>query len=154
MNSFFGVLLTLSGLLPFSLPNMTTQTQYNSEDHKGGVFVVEAFFYGCHYCHANSNNVHELAEQYRGNDKVQVMDVGIDRRDDYYAAWVRQHGCTHPVLKDDRKELIGKLGTHSYPSTYVVNCRGELVAETSGVWDSGIKRRLRSAVDKAVGECK
>lgn len=137
--------------LPFALPDMNAGgAMYRSEDRKNAVYVLETFFLGCPYCHQNSPNVHELAESYKSEPRVQILDVGIDRQDGQYEAWIRAHKCQHPVLKDANRELVRRLGTQSYPSTYILNCRGELVYSSTGVWYQDTKRRIKMAVDKAL----
>lgn len=144
-------LLAVATLLPFSLPDMNAgKTMYKSEDHKNAVFVVETFFLGCPYCHQNAPNVQDVVEYYKTNPRVQVLDVGIDRLDGQYSAWMLAHKPTHPVLKDAARELIGKLGTRSYPSTYVIDCNGSLLETSSGLWNERTKLKLKAAIEKGL----
>ncbi len=89
-----------------------------------------------------------MAGFYSLDDRVQFLDVGIDRDDSLYEAWIREHKPNHPVLKDAKRELIKQLGTSGYPSTYVLNCKGEVVYKQTGVWES--TQKLRIAIDSAL----
>jgi len=139
-----------SRVTPFSLPWMnaeTTGTAYSSASHANGIFVVEAYFLGCPYCNDNAPNVNDLTDKYASSDRVQVLDVGVDRSDADYEEWIRKHQPNHPVLKDAQRVLIKQLGTTGYPSTYVVDCKGNVVYKTSGVWNSAKKAAIHKAVD-------
>lgn len=136
---------------PFELPQMNHDqagTLFKSTDHPNGVFVVEAYFLGCPYCHENAPNVDELAEKYANEPRVQVLDVGVDRQDSQYAQWIEKHQPNHPVLKDANRVLIRQLGTTGYPSAYVIDCKGTVLHKTSGVWNSSKK----AAIEKAIAQ--
>lgn len=142
--------LPWEGLLPFSLPWMnsgTTGTVYASSDNPAGIFVVEAYFLDCPYCNDNAPEVDDLASHYASDPRVHVLDVGVDRQDAQYATWISRHKPNHPVLKDSTRKLISKLGTSGYPSTYVIDCRGNKVHETSGSWSAAMKRGIMDAID-------
>jgi len=147
MTSLF--LFALS-LLPIQLPQMNAEpgTVYSSPVN--AVTVVEAYFNTCPYCNYNAPNVDELADEYRSNDRVQVLDVGIDRKDSDYQSWINKHKPNHPVLKDSSRILINQLGTKSYPSTYVIGCDGQVLMKTSGQWSQSTKRKIRDAVEAAL----
>lgn len=140
---------------PFSLPWMNQssgEATYHSVDHPGGVFVIEAYFLNCPYCNDNAPNVDRLADKYRGNPRVQVLDVGVDRNDSQYESWIQKHNPNHPVLKDPRRTVIGPLGTTGFPSTYVLDCNGNVRESTSGLWNATKKAQLEQAIEKLLGE--
>lgn len=139
-----------AGTLPFNLPWMNSAkagTTFSSVDHPAGIFVVEAYFLNCPYCNTNAPNVDELVDKYANEPRVHVLDVGVDRSDSDYQSWISKHRPNHPVLKDSTRKLIGKLGTAGYPSTYVIDCRGNVVKETSGEWNSSTRQEIQSAID-------
>ncbi len=148
LNIFLALGLTLS---PFSLPNMNNRgTAYNSAEHKNAVFVIEAFFNGCHYCHENAHNVHDLVNAYRGNERVQVLDVGVDSQPVQYDSWIRQTNPSHPVLNDSRRQVIGPLRTGGFPSTYVLNCKGEVIGQTEGLWGPSAQTKLKQSIEQGL----
>jgi len=148
---------SFAAVTAFDLPWMNSSPAgqtYDSSKHPQGVFVVEAYFLNCPYCNDNAPHVNDLAESYAGESRVQVLDVGIDRKDEQYAEWIRRHQPNHPVLKDASKKLIKQLGTAGYPSTYVIDCKGNVLFSTSGKWSSNTKRKIKTAVDDALkAEC-
>ena len=137
---------------PFSLEwmNSSSEKTYRSGDHKNAVFVVEAYFLGCHFCNDNAPQVDKLAKKYQSQPRVQVLDVGIDTSDSEYAEWIHRHHPNHPVLKDASRTLIHQLGTSGYPSTYVIGTTGNVIEETSGAWSPSKLSRITAAIDKAL----
>lgn len=114
------------------------------------VYVVEAYFNTCPYCNYNAKKVDALAEEFKDYPRLHVLDVGVDRKDSDYKSWIAKHSPNHPVLKDDSKVLIKQLGTKSYPSTYVINCLGTVVFQTSGEWSSKTVNKIREAVNSVL----
>ena len=143
---------------PFELPWMNhtdSGTIYKSADHVSGIFVVEAYFLNCPYCNDNAENVNELADKYKSDSRVQVLDVGIDTSDSQYKTWINKHRPNHPVLKDSQRRLISQLGTSGYPSTYVLDCKGNVLTKTSGAWNSQKLNQITNAIEKLLKQdCK
>jgi peroxiredoxin len=121
---------------------------YRMADHPEGIFVVEAYFLGCPYCNENAPAVNSVASMFAKDPRVQVLDVGVDRDSAAYSTWIARHNPNHPVLKDGSRKLISQLGTAGYPSTYVINCRGQVVESTEGAWGQDEKQAIISAVEK------
>lgn len=148
----------MAGVSKFQLPWMNSPSEvkiFDSSAHSDGIFVVEAWFNGCPYCHKNAPQVMELAEKYSNESRVHVLDVGVDRKDSDYESWIEKHQPKHAVLKDSNRVLIGQLGTSSYPSTYVIDCRGNVVAKTNGTWNASKKATIQKAIDNLLKQnCK
>jgi peroxiredoxin len=144
------------GVTPFELPWMNNggaaAGTYRMSDHPHGIFVVETYFLGCPYCNDNAQNVDDLATKFSNDTRVQVLDVGIDRSDSQYQTWINRHHPNHPVLKDARRQLVEQLGTSGYPSTYVIDCKGNVVAQTSGEWGEDEKQTIENGVNQLVGQ--
>ncbi len=151
--SSFAVNAAPKKVSPFSLPQMnhaTAGTLYNSADHKDAVFLVEAYFLGCPYCNDNAPNVDDLADQFSKEPRVQVLDVGIDQDEEDYATWIERHHPNHPVLNDGNRALIRQLGTTGYPSSYVLDCHGNVIYKTSGVWNSSKMQKIADTITKTL----
>ena len=152
----FGLILggqSLMAVKPVELPQMNGDGGiYKMTDHPQGIFVVEAYFLGCPYCNENAPNVNALASRFANDSRVQVLDVGIDKDSSSYATWIKKHSPNHPVLKDSSRKLITQLGTSGYPSTYVVNCKGQLVESTEGLWGTEEEDAIIRAVEKLQAE--
>jgi len=126
------------------------QTRYQSSQYQDAVWVIEAFFLGCPYCNDNASNVNALQNYFKNDERVQILDVGIDKNDTSYAEWVRRHKPNHPVLKDPSRKLIRQLGTSSYPTTYILNKKLEVIYKHTGVWNAKIEAQIKSLVEKAL----
>jgi peroxiredoxin len=156
LNGLFGAAAILAStfaearsISPFSLTNMNASPRaaYSSAEHPYAVFVIESYFLDCPYCNDNASNVHDLAEEFADESRVQVLDVGIDTQDVKYDRWIQRHQPKHPVLKDASRVLTRELGTTSYPSAYVVDCNGEIVYSTRGVWTQSAKAQIRQIIN-------
>ena len=147
-----GSLWGLIAAFVFQLPVMNGEPGeiYDSLKKPNQVRVIEAYFNNCPYCHDNAPQVDALAEMFHVEQRVEVLDVGVDRKQSDYDAWIKKHRPNHLVLKDDGRKLIGYLGTKSYPSTYVMDCEGIVTYRTSGVWSSGTKKKIVEAVAEAL----
>lgn len=144
-----------ASVLPFSLTQMNGETAgmtYKSEDHPGAIFVVEAYFKNCPYCNDNAESVNELADYFMAQQKVQILDVGIDRSLSDYTWWISRHRPNHPVLKDDAKALIRKLNVSGYPTTTVIDCFGNVAYKTTGAWSSQTVTTLKAVISRLLAE--
>ncbi len=162
MKSILLVALFFSGfstaaIRPFSLLWMnhpTPNTMYKSVDYPNSIFVIESFFNSCPPCNLNAPQVELLAEQYEHEPRVRFLDIGIDRKKSDYQSWISKHHPNHPVLMDGDTLLNLQLGTQAYPSSYVVDCKGNVVAQTLGTWDDKAIATLRFAInDQLTHDC-
>lgn len=138
----------------FSLPVMNGAPGEVFQFDNEKVLVIEAYFNTCPYCNDNAANVDDLAEEFSHELRLKVVDVGIDRKTSDYQAWISKHNPNHPVLMDSNKKLISQLGTSSYPSTYVIDCQGNVKFRSVGVWSSLTKERIKAAIDAGLDDCK
>ncbi len=156
---FAGLMLIISELAfsvePFSLPWMNPPPEagspgavnYSSADNPNKIFVIETFFRLCGDCNNNEPNVNRLADHYKNSARVQVLDVGIDKKDRDYQLWIQKHNPNHPVLKDADQKLIGQLGTQVYPSTYIIGCQGQVAYSHEDVWTAEAEALIKSKID-------
>jgi peroxiredoxin len=120
------------------------------QPNPNGVTVVEMYFNTCPYCNDNAPAVDELAAHYGGSQRVQVLDVGVDKSDSDYQSWISKHSPNHPVLKDAQRQVAKAMGTKAYPSTYVVDCTGNIVYKTVGAWSKSTEKKIYDAVEQAL----
>lgn len=138
--------------LPWMNPQNENQTTYNSQEYLDAVWVIETYFLDCPYCNDNAPRVNELKNYFQNDERVQILDVGIDKDTSAYAEWIRRHKPNHPVLKDSTRQLVKQLGTSVYPSTYVLDKNLKVVFKSSGVWGSKTEAQIKDAVEKAIGK--
>lgn len=147
------ILMGAGNVSPFSLKQMNgDQQMFNSDDHRGAVYVIENYFESCSYCNDNAPNVDAMATAYKDNVRVFVLDVGIDRRDSQYQSWITRHKPNHPVLNDASRILTNQLGTTGYPSTYVLDCNLNVKFTSTGVWNSATVAEIKKAIELSLGE--
>lgn len=144
-----------AGISGFELPwyNSDAGAVYKSADHPGTVFVMEAHQNFCSACNENAPNVDELAVQYAGNHKVQVLDLSLDSNDREIRSWIARHQPNHPVVKDVNKAIWAQINESYIPTAVVVDCDGAIVWKSVGVWDPATKAGLRASIDAAVAAC-
>ena len=146
---------------PFALPWMNHPEQtdqenviFRSADHPNGIFVIEGYFRSCGLCNWNAVYINALATDYRNEPRVQVMDVGLDGPKRLYDAWIEETSPNHPVLKDVNRVLIGQLDFAAYPSTAIVDCRGNIRLKHQGYWgdNSTAPQEFRAKISEMLKE--
>jgi len=112
------------------------------QDNK--VYVIEAWFNGCPYCHENAPQVEALAASLKANPNIVVVDLGRDRRDSDYASWISRHNPNHPVVRDGLGDssLIKSLEVKLYPTTVVLDCNLVPKFRTEGEWQEGDQAKI------------
>jgi len=119
-------------------------------DHPNGVTVFEAYSITCTYCNQNAAAVDALADQFKNDPRVSVLDLGLDSSPRDFARWVAAHHPNHPVVKDANHTVFNALKQDdAIPQTFVVACDGTLVAEAEGAWDDAAKQTLVDGIAKA-----
>jgi len=136
--------------LPWMNPQSSTGETYESSQYLDAVWVIETFFLGCPYCNDNADNVNALQDEFKNDERVQVLDLGIDTSDSSYTEWIRRHQPNHPVLKDVSRKVVRQLGTSVYPSTYVLDKNLNVVFKSTGVWGTNTSNQIKDAVEKAL----
>lgn len=138
----------------FELPWVNAESEsnatYQSNQYTGAVWVIETFFLGCPYCNDNAPNVNALQQHFKNDERVQILDVGIDQSDSSYAEWIRRHKPNHAVLKDASRKLVRQLGTTSYPTTYVLDKKLNVIYKSTGVWSSKVTAQIKTTVERAL----
>jgi hypothetical protein len=125
-------------------------SRYKLSDFPNRVHVWEAFSITCSWCARNAAQVKELKAEYAGDDRVEVIDLGLDTRDSDYNRWIQTHQPTWPVVKDENRTVWTALSSHrGIPQTFVTACDGTLVGATIGYWDAAAKATLRAAIARA-----
>lgn len=153
----FTTALSSAAIRPFSLLWMNHPESgkvFSSKDHPNSIFVIESYFNSCPPCNQNAPQVDSLAKEFSQEPRVRFLDVGIDRKKSDYQSWIQKHHPNHPVLMDADTLLNLQLGTQAYPSSYVVDCKGNVLERTLGVWDDDAKSKLRMTIlDELTHDC-
>ena len=137
--------------LEFPLVSGAAGSTYKMADHPNSVFVFESFGLSCGYCNANAPAVDRLATDYKGNARVQVLDMSLDSQASYYQEWIRRHNPNHGVIADTSRKVYNALKSQdAIPQVFVVNCKGQMVGTFLGAWDASAEKQVRGFVDKAL----
>ena len=121
-------------------PDLTAETVDGdsvSLDETGGEGATMLVFFAtwCPHCNNEAPVIRELESRY---EDLRVVMVGIDGRDDpgKVREFVEQYGITGPAVY--RPSLGSTYQVSGYPTTYVLNGDGEVVAAHSGEAPRGV----------------
>lgn len=126
-------------------------TKYRMTDHPNSVFVFEVFLNSCPDCNKNAPAVNRLAADYANNPRVQVLDTGLDSNAAFYQAWIKNTKPNHQVINDSGYQVFNLLSTaNTIPQVFIVNCKGEMVANHVDVWDANAEKEIRGYINTAL----
>jgi hypothetical protein len=135
----------------FPVKNGDSGQVYNMADHPNTVHVFESYGLNCVYCNQNAPAVDRLADEFKSNPRVRVMDLGVDRNDSDYAEWIRRHHPNHLVAQDVNRKVYNALHTENgIPQAFVVDCKGTMHGNIVGAWDSSAEQRIRQLIASAL----
>ena len=132
-------------------PDLTAETVDGDsvslgETGREGATMLVFFATWCPHCNNEAPVIRELESRY---EDLRVVMVGIDDRDDpgKVREFVEQYGITGPAVY--RPSLGSTYQVSGYPTTYVLNGDGEVVAAHSGeaprdVYEGWIEEALGS----------
>lgn len=142
-------------VVPWGLQDMNHKPEpalYRSSDHPNGIFVLEGYFRSCGLCNWNAANVNALASEYSSQNRVQVLDVGLDGPDRTYQLWIEETEANHPVIRDAERFLINQLGFEAYPSVAIVDCHMKIRYKHQGFWEAPTQKEVRDVVEVLLKE--
>lgn len=132
----------------FVLKDMKSGEMFDSKDHDDAAFVIEFYFNSCPACNTNARNVKRLANEYAGNDKVQVIEVSIDCDERQYQTWINNHDPLGPVLNGCNAPLVRSLAVQRFPTTYVFSPNKREAMRGIGVWSTSTYGRIKRFLDQ------
>lgn len=132
----------------FSLTDMKTGEAYDSQNHLGSAYVIEFYFAACPACNRNADNVKRLANAFKGNDKVQIVELSIDCQEAAYRTWIGNHSPIGPVLNGCDAAIVDTLNVSSFPTTYVYAPNKREAMRGVGVWSEATYTRIKRYLDQ------
>ena len=146
-----GLLISAPGLAleAFDLQRMNGETateRFVSADKRAAIYIIEAYFYNCPYCHENAPIIEAIATEFKDNPRIHVLDIGRDCRNSDYSRWIAQHKPGHPVLNDCNKEVINQIGVTGFPTTVAYDCWGRERFKSTGVLNSAKQNQLKELI--------
>jgi hypothetical protein len=128
-----------------------TQTLWKSADFNDAVYVIEAYFDNCPYCHDNAPLINDLSGDFATDSpQVKFLDVSRDCSESEYRQWIASEQPNHPVLNDCDQAVLGPLHIGGYPTTVILDCKLNPVFRHEGSMNSSELRELREAIDAQV----
>lgn len=134
----------------FSLEDMNNgKEHYVSTDHEGAAFLIEWYFQSCPACNQNARNVNKLKDEFKGNPKVQIIEISIDCQDSQYRQWISRHGIKGPVLNGcDRDELTDAMNVSRFPTTIIYAPNKREAMRGQGVWSGSTYNRIKRYLEQ------
>jgi peroxiredoxin len=145
----------------FSLPDMSSN-QYDPQDYRGKILVVEFMQTSCVHCAGFSAILEEIAAKYRGHVAVWSI-VNPPDNPATVQAYVRQHGITIPILYDCSQVAISYFKATpqhpdiNVPHVFIIDAQGMIRNDygysllTRGIFEG---RELFAELDRMLGKSK
>jgi peroxiredoxin len=91
-------------------------------DYRGKIVVLNFWSAHCAPCIAEMPSLVQL--QKRMGDKIAVVGVAVDTKDDEYHAFLRKHGIDFVTVLDSAKNSYNLYGATGYPETTIIDRNG------------------------------
>lgn len=142
-------------LIPFKakwINGPNGQELYKSKRHKKGIFIFHSVMTSCRYNYTQAETLKDMADHYRQEKRVQILDYVTDQRLRNVNSWIDNTRPNHPVLHDEGHVLHKKFkeavdSPVYFPSTIIVDCHGIVHDFRSGPWDPRARREIYNLVD-------
>ncbi len=136
--------------------------RYDFGSHAGAVFVLHHFAVeiGCDG-HLRGPSIagptfDQIATDYAAGpgSRVQVLDISNMDAPDWYAWWVDTTAANHPVLQDDREDVLTQLDSLSgWPDVMIVDCHGAVKFKQQIFATARVYRdELKPVIDAALAD--
>ncbi len=115
-------------------------------DFKGRPVVLNFWATWCYYCKKEMPDFNAVAEKY---PEVQFLMVnatdGVQETEAKARQYIKEQGFTFDVFFDTRLDAVYTYGVNSFPTTYFIDAKGNIVARAGGMMDA---ETLEDAIDK------
>jgi cytochrome c biogenesis protein CcmG/thiol:disulfide interchange protein DsbE len=109
------------------LPILGGQGTEDLAELRGKVVVVNVFASWCDPCAAEAPVLEQAQKQIAGRNATIVGVTYLDAAPDS-EQFVREHGITYPVLRDNGNAFTQAWETTGVPETYIINRQGRVAA--------------------------
>lgn len=119
----------------FDLDRLSGEGRESLADYRGKVVVLNAWASWCDPCRAESPLLERWHKRISRDGRGTVLGIDALDVDEDARAFVREFGLTYPMLRDPEGGSLIDYGVASYPETFVIDKRGNIVALRRGSVD-------------------
>jgi thiol-disulfide isomerase/thioredoxin len=136
-------------LTSLDLPDISGKT-WRKDDLRGRAVLLNFWASWCEPCRAEMPTLQQVADLY-GSDELLVLAINFKEPAARALKFAQTTGVTLPVLLDTAGKLAGQHGVKVFPTTLMVNSRGQAVQRVKGEvdWTSAAATALIEALIKA-----
>lgn len=138
-------------------PDFTLVDQYGNthklSDYKGKVVFLNFWATWCSPCVKEMPHIQEIYEEYKNNSKdvvilgVATPNIGREGSKTFITEFLKAKGYTFPVVFDDNAKLIEMYGISAFPTTYLIDKKGNIEGYITGAMD---KATMKSIIDDVI----
>lgn len=126
--------------------------QYGKEhklsDYKGKTIFLNFWATWCPPCRQEMPYIEELYKEYNKNNNDIVIlgisspNLGREGNKEYIEEFLKEEGYTFPVLFDEGGSLVYQYGINAFPSTFIIDKKGDIMQYVPGVMDKENMKQL------------
>lgn len=124
----------------FSLPRYGDQKDVRLSDYHGQVVLLDFWFPGCGPCRGQFPFLEQVFNKYSSSGKLGYLGINVSPDEDSYVmSFITSHRYHFTPLKADRTFAQEKYKAAGYPSTYLIDAQGRIIATVSARTAEGEK---------------
>ena len=116
--------------------------EHSLSDYKGKIIFLNFWATWCPPCRAEMPYIQEVYEEYAEKEDSDVVFIGVAFPDqgsegsaEYIGKFLENGGYTYPVLMDGEAQLAELYGITAFPTTFMINEKGEVYGYITGGLD-------------------
>ncbi len=119
------------------------------EDYKGKVIFLNFWATWCPPCREEMPDIEKIYKEY-GSNKKDVVILGVSNESkEKVENFLKEEGYTFPTIIDKKNEIGEKYYVYAYPTTYIINKKGELYGHAIGaISEESMKNAIEGALEK------
>lgn len=120
----------------FDLKNLEGKN-INLSDYQGKVVVMNFWAHWCGPCIEEMPSINNLYNKTKDLD-VEIITINLGEGPDIVEPYILENNFNFTVLLDQKKSVADLYGIRSIPSTFIIDKKGNLVAQKLGAyqWDN------------------
>ena len=120
----------------FELRDINGKT-HRLSDYRGKVVMINIWATWCPPCRAEIPEYEKLYEKNKNSKDVEIIsitspDAGRETNAEGIKSFAKEKGINYPVLLDDKQEVMMNYGISSFPTTFVIDKKGNVFGYVTG----------------------